>query len=152
MITALKPGPAHRTGTRGRPSPLSDPEYAKLVAQAFVDGQSRQQIADTFGVKDLDTITRWRRDPRIKGYAMKLIEDRVLEVTRKIDSKIANILHTKDDLTVQELISIRKEYLGGALRMQTERTDDATIGEAQDWLENNPDKFDELDALLNSAK
>ena len=150
-LVPFRPGPDHRRGTRGRPNPLNDPDFAKMVAQAFVDGNSRQQMADLFGVKDLETITRWRRDPRVKGHALKLVEDRVLEVTRKVDAKIANILSNKDDLTVAELLAIRKEFLGGALRMQTEKADDEVIGETQDWIENNPEKLDELKGILNAA-
>lgn len=133
-----------------RPNPLRDPEFAKAVAQAFVDGNSRQQMCELFGVKEPDTITRWRRDPRVKGYALKLIEDRVLQVTRKVDGKIAYMLE-RNDLTVMELLAIRKEFLGGALRAQTEKADEATVNEAQDWLERNPDAADQLEHLLKGG-
>jgi hypothetical protein len=146
-LIPFRPGPDHRRGTAGRPHPLNDPEFAKLVAQAFVDGNNRRVIADMFGVKDLDTITKWRRDPRVKVYANKLMEDRVLEVTRKVDAKIANIL-ANQDLSVKDLLAIRKEFLGGALRMQTESADDLTIGEGQEWLENAPNAVEKLEALF----
>jgi hypothetical protein len=51
-------------------------------------------------------------------------------------------------MTVQELIMIRKEFLGGALRAQTEKADEATIAEGQDWLEKNPAAADQLDRML----
>lgn len=137
-----------------RPNPLADPAFAKEVAEAFAAGLSRQDMCDMFGVKDRDTITRWRRDPRVKAYALKIIEDRVLQVTRKVDGVIANRLEKADDMTVMELLAIRKEFLGGALRAQTERADEATVAEAMDALENNPDLMEQLDALLagNSEK
>lgn len=124
----------------GRPNPLADPDFAKAVAQAFVDGNSRTDMCEMFGVKDPDTITRWRRDPRVKGYALKLIEDRVLQVTRKVDGVIAQRLDNASDMTVQELIMIRKEFLGGALRQQTENADQATVSEGQRWIEDHPDE------------
>ncbi len=133
-----------------RPNPLANPEYAKLVAESFAAGMSRRQMCVEFGVKDPDTITRWRRDPRVKSYALKLIEDRILQVTRKVDGKIAAMLD-RDDLSIMELIAIRKEFLGGALRAQTEKADESTIAEAQDWLERNPDAADQLDALLRGG-
>lgn len=134
-----------------RPHALADPEFAKSVAEAFADGCSRKQMAEMFGVKDLDTITRWRRDPRVKARALKVIEDRVLQVTRKVDASIAARLENADNMTVKELLEIRKEFLGGALRMQTEKADDATVGEAHDALEADPELLEKFDKLLADA-
>jgi hypothetical protein len=150
-LIPFRPGPDHRRGTAGRPNPLSDPEFAKLVAQAFADGLSRNDMCDMFGVKDPDTITRWRRDPRVKTHALKLIEDRVLQVTRKVDGVIAERLEHAKDMTIQELLAIRKEFLGGALRAQTEKADEATIMEAQEALERNPQLVEELEKLFSSG-
>lgn len=148
-LIPFKPGPDHRRGTVGRPNPLNDPEFAKLVAQAFVDGNSRREMCEMFGVEDPDTITRWRRDPRVKVYALKLIEDRVLQVTRKVDGVIAARLENAQELTVNELLAIRKEFLGGALRAQHEKADEATVNEAMEALEANPDLMQQLDDLLS---
>lgn len=134
-----------------RPNPLADPDFAKAVAEAFASGASRNDMCALFGVRDPDTITRWRRDARVKAYALKLIEDRVLQVTRKVDSKIAAILEN-DDLTVTELLAIRKEFLGGALRAQTERADETTIGEMQEFLEAHPDAMEKLESMLDGSE
>lgn len=123
-----------------RPHTLADPEKCKQVAELFTAGCSRQEIADIMGVSDLDTITRWRRDPRVKTIVMKLIEDRVLEVTRKVDAKIAAILQ-QDDLSVKELLAIRKEFLAGSLRAKTENVDEDTISEAMDAIEEGGQDF-----------
>jgi hypothetical protein len=135
-----------------RPNPLVNPDFAKSVAEAFVAGCSRKEMCELFGVKDPDTITRWRRDPRVKTYALKLIEDRVLQVTRKVDGAIAERLERANELTVIELLSIRKEFLGGALRAQTEKADDATVSEGQAWLEAHPDEAAELVAMFNGER
>lgn len=134
-----------------RPNPLADPDFAGNVAQAFVDGNSREQMCEMFGVRDPHTITRWRRDPRVKALCMKLIEDRVLAVTRKVDASIQKRLLKPGDLTVTELLNIRKEFLGGALRAQTEKADEDTINEAQQWLENNPDMAANLDEMIRTG-
>lgn len=131
-----------------RPNPLADPEFAKEVAEAFAAGAGRQDMCDMFGVKSKDTITRWRRDPRVKSHALKIIEDRVLQVTRKVDGVIAERLEHAADMTIQELIMIRKEFLGGALRAQTENADENTIVEAQKFLEENPDAALQLERIL----
>lgn len=135
-----------------RPNPLADPEFAKQVAELFAAGASRQDMCDILGVKDRDTITRWRRDPRVKSYALKIIEDRILQVTRKVDGVIAERLEHAEEMTIQELIMIRKEFLGGALRAQTEKADEATIAEGQDWLEKNPEAADQLDRMLRGEE
>lgn len=135
-----------------RPNPLADPEFAKEVAEAFAAGCSRQEMCDMFGMKDKDTITRWRRDPRVKAHALRIIEDRVLQVTRKVDGVIAERLEHAEEMTVQELLLIRKEFLGGALRAQTEKADEAAIQEAQEFLEANPNAMEELEAVLRGEK
>ena len=135
-----------------RPNPLADPTFAKEVAEAFVGGLSRREMADIFAVKDLDTITRWRRDPRVKAHALKLIEDRILQVTRRVDAVISQRLENAEDMTIPELVLIRKEFLGGALRQQTEKADSDTINEAQAWLESNPDAADQLERILSGQE
>jgi hypothetical protein len=134
-----------------RPNPLADPDFAKKVGEAFASGASRMDMCEMFGVKDPDTITRWRRDPRVKTYALKLIEDRVLQVTRKVDGVIAERLEHANEMTIVELLAIRKEFLGGALRSQTEKADDETIGEAAAWLEQHPEKAAALSVLLEDG-
>lgn len=132
-----------------RPSPFKDPEYTKQVADAFAAGLNRREMAEMFGVKDLDTITRWRRDPRVKSIVKKLLEDRVIQVTRKLDSRIEAILqHNLEELSIKEIVMLRRELLGGALRASTEKDDEATVEEAHEFLEKNPDFTERLTDLL----
>lgn len=131
-----------------RPNPLADPEFAQSVAEAFAAGLSRQQMCEMFGMRDLDTITRWRKDPRVAPRALKIIEDRVLQVTRKVDGIIASRLENAEELSMHDLLAVRKEFLGGALRAQTEQADDATLAEAAEFLEGNPEAAAQLDAIL----
>jgi hypothetical protein len=93
-------------------------------------------------VKDVDTITRWRRDPRVKALVSKMNEDRVLQISRKVDSVIEARLGRADDLDTETLIKIRKEYGGGAVA-RTEM-DDTTIAEAMSRLEDDPAFADDL--------
>ncbi len=64
---------------------------------------------------------------------------------------IAERLQHAGDMTITELLAVRKEFLGGALRMQTEKADESTIVEAQDWLERNPKAADQLEELLRTG-
>lgn len=144
--TSFKPG--HQGPRRGRPSALSDPEYAQYVATLFVAGRSRKEMAEELDVGE-DTIGRWRRDPRVKAHAMKLIEDRTIQITRRVDSAIEARLLNADKMSIRELIEIRKEFLAGTLRQQQERLDEGTVSEAMAAIEKNPELVDELLALLN---
>lgn len=136
----------------GRPHTLADPTKAKLAAELFVAGCTRQEVADAMGVKDLDTITRWRRDPRVKTIASRLIEDRVLEVHRKVDSVIAQRLQDAENLTVKELLDIRKEFVGGKFRREVEGADEDTVSEAMEAIENNPNFVEELAELFKKKQ
>lgn len=139
-----------RVQRRGRTSALEDVDFAKEVASAFVAGLTRRRMAEMFSVNEW-TITQWRRDPRVKVHAMKMIEDRVLAVTRRVDSEIEGRLQNPGDLTVKELLEIRKEYLGGKLREQTENVDDDTMHQAMELLEKYPELASQMVGLLNGT-
>ena len=140
-----------RKASTGRPNALSDPEYANAVAEAFVAGCSREEMCDMFNVS-LSTISRYRRDHRVKVLALKKIEDRVLRITRRTDSIIEERLRNAKDIDTDTLLRIRKEYLGGALRTQTEKADSETINEASSEIENNPSLIDDLQKLVADKK
>lgn len=131
-----------------RPNAMEDAEKAFHVAEMLVDGATRQDVADVMGVRP-ETVTRWRRDPRVQKHIKTLIKDRVYEVTRKTDSEIAKRLANPEDLTVKELLAIRAEFLGGALREETNEVDEATINEAAALLEDNPEAAAALRRLLS---
>lgn len=131
-----------------RPSFLDDATNAKKVAEAFVDGATREQMCKAFGVSDKYTITRWRRDPRVKAHMHKLIEDRVLGIASKVDSRIAALLQNPENLSVKDLLDIRKEFLGGKHRDTVEgKTDADTVADAMDKL-NDPKVYAALQAAL----
>jgi hypothetical protein len=132
----------------GRPHALSDPDYCAQVAALFVAGVSRKEMAAELDVSE-HTIGRWRKDPRIKAAALPLIEDRIVQITRRVDSAIEARLQHAENLSIRELIEIRKEFLAGNLRQQAEKLDEGTVSEAMAAIEKNPQLVDELLALLN---
>ena len=134
-----------------RPHRLADPDFALQVAELYAAGCTRDQMCEALGVRDPKTISRWVKDPRVKINAMKIVEDRVLQVTRKVDSTIAGRLEHTEKMTVQELLSIRKEYLGGAARQATEKADADTVNEAASWLEADPARALALQEMLESG-
>lgn len=125
----------------GRPSRLADDAYAQAVAEALAEGLTREGVQDRLEElgfdrpRDLATVTRYKRDPRVKSRLTKLINERVQEVTRKVDTIIAARLQNAEEMTIQELIAIRKEFLGGSLREETEKADAATVNAAFEAVE-----------------
>lgn len=134
----------------GRPSRLAEPGFVDLFAARLVDGAPNAQLSEEFDVSP-STVKVWKRDPRVLAAAQKLIEDRVVRVTRKTDSEIENRLANAADLTVKELLEIRKEYLGGRFRKQIEGVDAQTTNEAMERLEENPELAAELQAMVERA-
>lgn len=118
----------------GRPSNLSDPAFLKLTAECFAAGMTREKMCEELGVADPMTITRYRKDPRVKAVVQKLIEDRAIRISAKVDSKIEYKLQDRDgDLTVDELIKIRKEYGGASLARK--EIDDSVVEGALRFVE-----------------
>ena len=135
----------------GRPSLLDDPEQLELIAAAFADGATRDEMCEAFGIKDPKTITRWRRDPRVGTIARRIIRDRVLAITSKTDSEIARRLQSPEDMTIKELLEVRKEFLGGQLRDATTEIDEQTVAEAMALFEQDPEAAQQLRDLLASG-
>jgi hypothetical protein len=136
--------------TKGRPNKMADPEAAYQVAEMLVNGSTREQVAEVMGVRK-EAVTRWKRDPRVQVHIKRLIKDRVYEITRKTDSEIASRLQNPGELTVKELLAIRSEFLGGALRDETNEVDEGTINEAAALLEDNPEAAEALRQLLSGS-
>lgn len=135
-----------------RTSKISDPNVAKAVAIAYIEGMSRQEMADEFGVKDLDTITAWCRDPRVKAHAAKFAQERVLRITRKVDSEMERRMQDLKDMDVEQILKIRKEYLDRALKVDvgggiTSDTTNDTI----EAIENDPELLKGLMEILEKT-
>jgi cobalamin biosynthesis protein CbiD len=105
-----------------RTNPLDDPEFALAVAEALAAGLERQEM-------DRDTISRWKKHPTVKRMVMEILRDRVTEVNRVVDGQIRARLQEAENMTVRELLDIRKEFKGADL-VQGEKADENTVNEA----------------------
>ncbi len=135
----------------GRPMLISDPAYLKALCELLACGLSRQEICDELGLKDTDTITRWKKDPRVRNLTQKLIEERAIDISRKVDQIINGRLSQAQALSISELIKIRQEYGGSRLRSK-EIIDDTITADAMLAMEQNPDLADQLQALLSGPE
>ncbi len=136
---------------RGRPHFLSDPENVKLIAEAFAAGATREQMCELADVKDPGTITRWRKDPRVKAEVRKILNDRIMRISAKTDSVIEQRLQNAAEMTIDDLIKIRKEFGGSALGRE-QIDEDNMLSDAMEALEQNPNLLEEMRALLTRAK
>lgn len=134
---------------RGRPSFFDNQEKVDLFAQGLADGTKLKELAGMFGVSNWSAV-QYKKDPRMKAAVLRKIEERVHRVTRVVDAKIEERLEEADDLDTDTLLKIRKEFLGGALRLQTQgnKADANTINDAMDEIESNPEFAAELQQLL----
>src|SRR4051812_16388076 len=114
-----------RAPGRGRPTKLNDPDYIDQFAHAIAEGLTNAELAETFAISTR-TARLHKKDPRVKQAALKFTEDRILRITRKTDSKIDALVDTDDfqALPIEDrvalLLKIRKEFLGGVIRLQAE--------------------------------
>ena len=133
----------------GRPSGLNDPEKVKLAASMYMEGKTRAEMAAELAVSEW-TITQWRKDPRVRAQVTKLVEDRVQRIVGRTDHIIEARLQHAEDMDTELLLKIRKEFLGGAFRALHEggKADEATIYEAMDEVESDPELLAGLKELL----
>jgi hypothetical protein len=145
----FKTGHDSRRREGGRPSGLNDPERVKLAAAMFMEGATRATMAEELGVSEW-TITQWRKDPRVRAQVTKLVEDRVMRIVGRTDHIIDGRLQNAEDMDTELILKIRKEFLGGAFRALHEggKVDEATIYEAQDAVQADPELLAGLRELL----
>lgn len=96
-----------------RPSLLdNEPQLAELIAEMYLDGHTNQEIADTLGRGvHKDTITDYRRDPRVRKIIKRLSDEREALITRKIDKVLLARLEKAQDIDTETLLKIRKEMM-----------------------------------------
>lgn len=132
-----------------RPGRLDNPEFAKAVAAAYVDGMTRKAMAEEFECH-VDTITSWTRDPRVQAHTTRLAQERVNRITRRVDSEIERRLQDTKDIDTEVLLKIRKEFIDRSLTnvgKGNDKDNSETINEAVSILESNPElakQFKEL--------
>jgi hypothetical protein len=88
------------------------------VAELYASGATNKAIAQALFEEfneleqppSKETILRWRRDDeQVSEKIHELMKDRTVRTVRKVDSRIEDKL-VEEDLTVKELLEIRKAY------------------------------------------
>jgi len=135
-----------------RPSRLDNPEFLKAVAMAYVEGWTREQCAEEWGVGSLYTITTWFRDPRVQALAGTLAAERMLRIVRKTDSELERRLQTPGELDVDDIIRIRKEFAPKTAKAGEVGATPATTTSTQEALEDGSVDMEELERIIEEAQ
>jgi hypothetical protein len=135
----------------GRPSRLLNPEFCIAVAEAYVSGMGREEMAETLNCHE-QTLRFWIRDPRVQAHIVRLTRDRIARITRKIDSEIEARMAHVSGWKVEDLLKVRKEYLS-----RTHSGDDQasgatseTINELSEAMDADPKLAEALRALVEA--
>jgi len=133
-------------------SKISDPVFAKLVAEAYIDGCSRKEMGKMFGVC-ADTVGVWTKDVRVQTHAARMAQERVTRITRKIDTTMEGRLQDCHQMDTEVLLKIRKEYLDRALKIDlgSGKDNPDTVRDAVNLLEENPNFAAGLSQLLKNG-
>lgn len=126
----------------GRISALADSEFAHMVADAYVKGLSREEMAYLFSVSER-TITNWRQDQRVLSIAKKLHEERLMEMTRVIDAEMAGRLKGSriKQMDDETLLKFRKELVGNVQKVELtgQLNTGSAVGDAWKALDDDPE-------------
>ncbi len=118
---------------------------------AFAEGCTRDDMCEMFGVSDPGTITRWRKDVRVKAEVRKVIDERILRISARTDHVIeGRLAEHANEMNIDELIKIRKEFGGSALARRDVDADAATQG-AMEALEENPELLEQITKLITGG-
>jgi len=138
-----------------RISKLADPEFAREVAECYVCGMSRGEMAARFDVHP-DTITAWKRDMRVRTVAKQLHDDRVLEMTRKIDHEMQSRLNSQriQEMDDETLLKFRKELVGDKKTIELSGGLDTSSAKGDLWklMDDDPDLASKITALLGGGE
>lgn len=127
---------------------MENEEDRKTFARLYADGQTREQIAQVFNVH-LDTVTTWAHRADVQALISKYTEERANRVLRKVDKSIEGRLAQVDDMDVETLLKIRKEFVPDRSET-TIRVDQA--GAIEDLVEQLTADPSLAAALLDGAK
>lgn len=104
------------------------------LAELYVEGMSNKDIAETLFSEftDIDsipvknTILNWRKDDVVENKVHALMRERIGRIVRKTDAAINAALEA-GDLSVDEIIKIRKEFVPERDAFTDEKQDAAAI-------------------------
>lgn len=122
---------------QGRPSELDrrGSAFIEQVADLYVAGLTRQQIADNLGAGDVKTITRWVRDERTQKLIQAKTRDRANRILRTVDTALMAKLENPEErkkMPLKDLLDIRRTVAPTVVEVG--RVGDQAAEDAAAWM------------------
>lgn len=127
-------------------SPLDrSPELVNALAELWASGLTRQEICDALEIDvHPDTISRWVKREDVKAAAARVIRDRATRVLRKVDQSIEARLENLDDMDMETLLKVRKEFSGERVEISVERSGGDVVAALWGAADSNPEVAGQL--------
>jgi len=144
-----------------RRSKLHNPDFAKKIAELYLAGLTREDIAQALFEEfpdhinqppNLDTISHWTADPRVQVHITAGAKARVNRITRRIDRELEGRITGEGikKLDTETLLRIRKELLGKV--PADKENDDNALPDLWDIIDSNPEVGEALSKALGGKK
>lgn len=131
------------------------------VAELWVEGVTNKALAETVHSEFADiedvpcktTVINWRKDEAVENKIHSLMRARIGRIVRRIDAVIAAKIDNADDLTVDEALKIRKEFVPERDAFTDEKQDAAKIDEDLfGAMADDPEFAKRVAAMANAAE
>jgi transposase len=117
-----------------------EPHLREIVAESYVNGMTNAQIADAIGYGvHPDTITDYKRHPKVQAIAERLTKERHLQITSKIDASLLKRLDHVDKIDTETLLKIRKEILPERIEVNDTTKRASLVEELMDLADEDPE-------------
>lgn len=124
----------------GRPSELdrragAEDSFREEIADYYVAGLTRREIADRVGISDVKTITRWYHDEKVQAMIAVKNRERANRIIRTVDSAIMAKLENPEErkkLPLKDLLDIRKTVAPTVVEVG--RPGDQASADAAAWM------------------
>lgn len=143
----------------GRTSTLDKHDgLRQFIAERYMEGMKNQAIAESVheAFPDIETptvrsIQNWRNDPEVANKIQAVTRERIARVVRRTDSAIENL--NFEELTVDEILKIRKEYVPHRDAFTDEKTDSTKVAEDLfGVMEEDPEFAEKISQAANDAE
>ena len=134
-----------------RPHILDEnPDLVQQLVELLADGTPARAIADTFGVHPR-TIGEWKKRADVKARLSQHIRERADSILSHTDTRIRKVLESGKDLTMRELLEIRRTFAGEKVDLNLGGNQGEALAEMMEKLHDNPELARELGALTADA-
>lgn len=126
------------------------PGLLEIVAEAYANGATQEEIASLAGVSDRGTVAEWLKRTDVQVAVSKFIQDRANRITRHTDSAIEKKIEAKGEkMSLEQLLKIRQAFAAQQIKIDLTGDKADAMSELFRTFFEHPDlaaAFGELDA------